>query len=83
MSISLFYRSMNTILICTIVIDTAPFRSKWPEFFVPVCKPVPKYPTFHLGLDFGLFQAIPVIPDNFGQFRPRCKFQPVQDLDCY
>ena len=67
----------------TIVIDIVPFQPERQEFFVRICKPVPEYPTFHLRSDFGLFRAIPVIPDNFGQFQPRCKFRPVQDLACY
>ena len=45
------------------------------EFFVPICKLVLEYPTFHLRSDFRLFRAILVIPDNFsrdvnsGQYR--------------
>ena len=64
-------------LVKSIVIYSVPFR---PEFFVPVCKPVREYLTFHLGSDFGPFW---VILDNSGQFQPRCEFRPVQDLACY
>ena len=56
---------VNTVL--SIVINTVPFRSERSKFFVPVCKPVPETPSFHLGSDFEKFRSVPV---NFGQFRP-------------
>ena len=37
------------------------------EYFVPVCKSVQEYLTFHLGSDFGLFWVISAILANFGQ----------------
>ena len=62
-----------------IVINTVPFRSERMEFFVPVCKPVPETPSFHLGPDFGVFRPVSTVPTNSGQFRPVWKFRPVRD----
>ena len=70
-------------ILATIVIDSVPFRLERPKFFIPVCKLLPEYPTFHLGSNFGPFQSIPVIPENSSQFRPRCKFRPILVLACY
>ena len=56
-----------TINLRSIVIDSVPFWSKRLKFFVPVCKLVPEYPTFHLESNFGPFRSIPVIPTNSGR----------------
>ena len=55
-------------VIQTIVINTVPFRPEWTEFFVPVCKPVPKTPPFHLGPDFGVFWPVSAVPANFSRY---------------
>ena len=54
--------------VTSIVINTILFRPEQPKFFVPVCKPVPETPPFHLGSNFGQFRSILVVPVNFGRY---------------
>ena len=60
------------VVVMTIVINSVPFRPECPKFFVPVCKLVSEYPSFHLRSNFGPFQSIPANSGrdaNFGRYR--------------
>ena len=61
----------------TIVIDSIPFWLEQPENFVPVTSSTQNTPLFHLRLNYGWFRAIPIIPVDFGEFRPKYQFQPI------
>ena len=52
----------------TKVAYSVPFRPEWRENLVPVCKPVQGNPSFHLGLNFGVFRVISGVSDHFGRF---------------
>ena len=58
---------MTILFVLSNVIDSVPFRSEQPEYFVPVCKQIQKYLTFHLGSNFSLFRIIPAISANFSR----------------
>ena len=58
---------MTILFVLSNVIDSVPFRSERPEYFVLVCKLVRKYLTFHLGSNFNLFRIIPAISANFSR----------------
>ena len=58
---------MTILFVLSNVIDFVPFRSEQPEYFVPVCKQIRKYLTFHLGSNFNLFRIIPAISANFSR----------------
>ena len=58
---------MTILFVLSNVIDSVPFRLEQPEYFVPVCKQIRKYLTFHLGSNFNLFRIIPAISANFSR----------------
>ena len=58
---------MTILFVLSNVIDSMPFWPEQPEYFVPVCKQIQKYLTFHLGSNFSLFRIIPAISANFSQ----------------
>ena len=58
---------MTILFVLSNVIDSMPFWPEQPEYFVPVCKQIQKYLTFHLGSNFILFRIIPAISANFSR----------------